>query len=258
MTLPDFPYAFYAAAAVAILLTGIVKGGFGGAAGGLAVPIMSIWVSPAVAAGVMLPILCAMDIFGVRAYKGRWSWAVVKPVLTGAMVGIGIGWLVFKRLSVDDLRLIIGGIAVTFVLNNWFGLAVKLANLIRKAPGETGRKTGYFWGTVSGFTSTLAHAGGPPYAIYILSLKLDKTVIVASSALYFFVVNYTKLVPYYFLGQLNTENLGLALLFSPLAPIGIWLGVWLHKRISEKLFYQASYTLLFFTGLKLIADGLGF
>jgi hypothetical protein len=91
-----------------------------------------------------------------------------------------------------------------------------------------------------------------------LSLKLDKTVIVASSALYFFVMNYTKLVPYYFLGQLNTENLGLALLFSPLAPIGIWLGVWLHKRISEKLFYQASYTLLFFTGLKLIADGLGF
>ena len=95
-------------------------------------PIMSIWVSPAVAAGVMLPILCAMDIFGVRAYKGRWSWVVVKPVLTGAMVGIGIGWLVFKQLSVDGLRLIIGGIAVTFVLNNWFGLAGKLANLIRR------------------------------------------------------------------------------------------------------------------------------
>jgi uncharacterized membrane protein YfcA len=258
MTLPDFPYAFYAAAVVAILLTGIVKGGFGGAAGGLAVPIMSIWVSPAVAAGVMLPILCAMDIFGMRAYKGRWSWEILRPVVTGAIVGIAIGGLVFKQLSVDGLRLIIGGIAVTFVLNNWFGLAGKLATLMRRQQAKASATAGYFWGAVSGFTSTLAHAGGPPYAVYILSLKLDKTVIVASSALYFFIVNYTKLVPYYFLGQLNTESLGLALLFSPLAPIGIWLGVWLHKRISEKMFYQASYTLLFCTGLKLIADGLGF
>jgi uncharacterized membrane protein YfcA len=258
MTLPDFPYAFYAAAVVAILLTGIVKGGFGGAAGGLAVPIMSIWVSPAVAAGVMLPILCAMDIFGMRAYKGRWSWEILRPVVTGAIVGIAIGGLVFKQLSVDGLRLIIGGIAVTFVLNNWFGLAGRLANLLKRQQAKASVKAGYFWGAVSGFTSTLAHAGGPPYAVYILSLKLDKTVIVASSALYFFIVNYTKLVPYYFLGQLNTGNLGLALLFSPLAPIGIWLGVWLHKRISEKMFYQASYTLLFCTGLKLIADGLGF
>jgi len=111
-----------------------------------------------------------------------------------------------------------------------------------------------FWGAVSGFTSTLAHAGGPPFAIWMLPQKLDKTVLVATSVVFFLVVNYVKLVPYAWLGQLNRMNLAASLLFAPLAPLGIWLGVWLHRRVSERAFYQVSYALLFATGIKLIAD----
>ena len=113
-----------------------------------------------------------------------------------------------------------------------------------------------FWGAVSGFTSTLAHAGGPPFAIWMLPQKLDKTVLVATSVVFFLVVNYVKLVPYAFLGQLSPPNLATALMFSPLAPIGIALGVWLHKRITERVFYAISYGLLFATGVKLIWDAL--
>ena len=113
-----------------------------------------------------------------------------------------------------------------------------------------------FWGAASGFTSTLAHAGGPPFAIYLLPQKLDKTVFVGTSVIFFFVVNYVKLVPYYFLGQLNVGNLAAALLFAPLAPLGIGLGVWLHRRVSERAFYRVSYALLFATGAKLVWDAL--
>jgi hypothetical protein len=113
-----------------------------------------------------------------------------------------------------------------------------------------------FWGSLSGFTSTLAHAGGPPFAVYVLAQKLDKTRVVATSVVFFLVVNYVKLVPYAFLGQLNRVNLTASLLFAPLAPLGIWLGVWLHRRVSERAFYQVSYALLFGTGVKLIADAL--
>ena len=48
----------------------------------------------------------------------------------------------------------------------------------------------------------------------------------------------------------------MALLLSPLAPLGVWLGVWLHRRVSEAVFFQASYTLLFISGVKLIYDAL--
>ncbi|MEY3670128.1 MAG: sulfite exporter TauE/SafE family protein [Burkholderiaceae bacterium] len=256
MTLADYPLGFYLGAAFAVLITGVIKGGFGGAAGGLAVPIMSLWISPVVAAGVMLPILCAMDMIGVRAYWKKWSWPVLRPVFVGAVIGIGIGSLMFQSLSVQQLKLIVGLIAVTFVLNKWLSLADRLVQLLKRTRSEMGPVGGVFWGSVSGFTSTLAHAGGPPFSVYILGRQIDRTTVVASASLYFLFMNYTKIIPYYLLGQLSPSNLQLSLVFAPLAPVGIGVGIWLHKRISERIFYQTSYLLLFSTGLKLIWDAL--
>ena len=91
MALPDYPAAFYPVAVFAILLTGISKGGFGQAAGGLAVPLMAMFITPPQAAGIMLPILCAMDLFGVYAYRRTWSREHLKIMLPGAMVGIALG-----------------------------------------------------------------------------------------------------------------------------------------------------------------------
>jgi uncharacterized protein len=254
MTWPAFPLAFYPVAIVAILLTGISKGGFGAGSGGLAVPLMSIFIAPPEAAGIMLPILCAMDLFGVHAYRGRWSIGHLKVMLPGALVGIGLGALAFGSLPVNAIRLLLGIIAVTFAVNQEFGLMAKLAARLDRAHVRPGPLAGAFWGGVSGFTSTLAHAGGPPFAVYMLPQKLDKTLLVGTSAVFFLVVNYTKLAPYAFLGQLNLGNLAASLVFAPLAPLGIWLGVWLHARVSERAFYRVSYALLFLTGLKLIYD----
>ncbi len=75
--------------------------------------------------------------------------------------------------------------------------------------------------------------------------------------IYFAFVNYVKLVPYAFLGQFSGENLLTSLLLSPLAPLGMWLGIWLHRRIDEQLFYQSVYLMLAFVGFKLLYDGLG-
>jgi len=252
MTWPDFPLAFYPVAIVAILLTGMIKGGFGTGAGGLAVPLMSIFIAPPEAAGIMLPILCAMDLFGVHAYRGGWSREHLRALLPGALVGIGIGALAFGALPVDAVRLLIGLIAVTFALNSWFKLSARITSHMAKP----GRVAGAFWGAVSGFTSTLAHAGGPPFAVYMLPQRTDKTLLVGTSVMFFLVVNYVKLVPYAFLGQLNAANLTTSLIFAPLAPLGIWLGVWLHRRVSEGSFYHVSYGLLLATGAKLVWDAL--
>ena len=256
MAWPDFPAAFYPVAVFAILLTGIAKGGFGAGSGGLAVPIMSIFIAPPEAAGIMLPILCAMDLLGVHAYRGKGSARHLRIMLPGALIGIAAGGFAFGALPVNAIRLLLGLIAVTFALNRWFGLSERIA--LRLSAGERvpGPAAGVFWGSLSGFTSTLAHAGGPPFAVYVLAQKLDKTRVVATSVVFFLVVNYVKLVPYAWLGQLNRVNLTASLLFAPLAPLGIWLGVWLHRRVSERVFYQVSYALLFATGVKLIADAL--
>ncbi len=256
MAWPDFPVGFYPVAVLAILVTGISKSGFGGGAGGIAVPLMSIFIAPPEAAGIMLPILCAMDLFGVHAYRGKASWRHLRALLPGALIGIALGGLAFGALPVDAIRLLLGIIAVTFALNRWFGLSERLAARLARAEGPPGRAAGALWGGLSGFTSTLAHAGGPPFSIWMLPQRLDKTVLVATSIVFFLVVNYAKLVPYAMLGQLNAGNLSASLLFAPLAPLGIWIGVWLHKRMTEATFYAISYALLFATGLKLVYDAL--
>ncbi|GIK87884.1 MAG: UPF0721 transmembrane protein [Betaproteobacteria bacterium] len=256
MAWPDFPVGFYPVAVLAILVTGISKSGFGGGAGGIAVPLMSIFIAPPEAAGIMLPILCAMDLFGVHAYRGKASWRHLRALLPGALIGIALGGLAFGALPVDAIRLLLGIIAVTFALNRWFGLSERLAARLARAEGPPGRAAGALWGGLSGFTSTLAHAGGPPFSIWMLPQRLDKTVLVATSIVFFLVVNYAKLVPYAMLGQLNAGNLSASLLFAPLAPLGIWIGVWLHKRMTESTFYAISYALLFATGLKLVYDAL--
>lgn len=256
MTLPDFPVAFYAVAFLAILITGIAKGGFGQGSGGIAVPLMAIFIAPQTAAGIMLPILCAMDLFSVHAYWKTWSREHLRILLPGALVGIALGTLAFGLLPVNAIRLLLGLIAVTFALNQWLRLTERIAARLSATRGKPGPVAGAIWGAVSGFTSTLAHAGGPPFAIYMLAQRVDKTLFVGTSVTFFLLVNYAKLVPYYFLGQLNTGNLTVALLFAPLAPLGVWLGVWVHRRISQRTFLNTSYALLLVTGVKLIYDAL--
>ncbi len=254
MTLPAYPAGFLVALALVIVIAGIGKGAFGQGTAGLSVPLLAMFIAPAEAAGIMLPLLCLMDVFGVHAYKRAWSRADLKALLPGAVVGIAVGGIAFGTLSPNAVRLVIGAISVVFALNAWFRFTERIARFLARTEGPPGRVAALVWGAMSGFTSTLAHAGGPPYAIYMLGRGVDKTVFVATSSVFFFAVNYLKLVPYYFLGQLNVGNLGTALVMAPLVPLAVWLGVWLHRRLSQAAFMQVTYTLLFVTGVKLVYD----
>ena len=100
---------------------------------------------------------------------------------------------------------------------------------------------------VSGFTSFMAHAGGPPLNVYLLPQGLEKRLFVGTAEVFFMFVNWMKLVPYALLGQFHTGNLTTSLAQAPLAPAGIWLDVWLQSRVSDRVFYGV----LLFTGLKL-------
>jgi uncharacterized membrane protein YfcA len=118
------------------------------------------------------------------------------------------------------------------------------------------RAWGVLGGGVGGFTSFVAHSGGPPVAMYLLRRPLDRTRFVATTTVFFAVVNYVKLLPYGWLGQLSNDNLLLSLILAPLAPIGVATGVWLHRRVSDRFFFAVAYVMLFVVGVKLIRDGI--
>ena len=147
---------FYLVAIPAVLLTGISKGGFGSVLGGISVPLMALAISPLQAAAIMLPVLCLIDLVGFRVYYRKWDVSNLKIMVPGALIGIAIGTLTFGVFNETTIRILIGAIAVLFTLNNWFGFASK------QGPAARSVVKGTFWSGVSGFTSFIAHAGGPP------------------------------------------------------------------------------------------------
>lgn len=241
---------FYALAVPAILLTGISKAGFGSGSGGIAVPMMSQVIAPSVAAGITLPILIVMDFLGIRAYRGQWNWAALKPMIAPAVLGITIGALAFGTLSVKDTKALLGAIAVSFAIYQFVPSLRDLKTWLPEAIRP------WLWCGLSGFTSTLAHAGGPPCTIYLWPKKLDRVTFVATTVVFFTIVNIVKLIPYAMLGQLNLGNLATSLVLMPLAPIGVWIGVRINRWLSEAAFKNTMLALTFVFGLRLLYEGL--
>jgi uncharacterized membrane protein YfcA len=109
--------------------------------------------------------------------------------------------------------------------------------------------------TVSGFTSFIAHAGGPPINAYVIPLRLSPVVFTATMAYFFFVVNLSKWIPYAWLGLLDFRTLATSLVLMPLAPLGVWVGIRIARRIDATWFYRFVYLGMLLTGLKLVYDG---
>jgi hypothetical protein len=242
---------FYALAVPAILIAGISKGGFGSGVGLVAVPMMALAIPVPQAAAIMLPILCLMDLVGLWTYWRRWDGRAMAALLPAALAGIAVGALTFSLLDERLLRLGIGVVAIAFVLDHWAGWRPKGAARPNAAKAA-------ICGALSGYTSFVAHAGGPPLNMYLLPLGLEKARLVATAVVFFAAVNYAKLPPYWWLGQFGAGNMATALVLSPLAPIGMLTGAWLMRRVSQALFMRVCYACVFATGLKLTWDGIAF
>jgi hypothetical protein len=240
---------FYVLGALAIIIVGISKSGFGSGLGVLAVPLMSFVIPPAQAAAILLPILCVVDLFNVWHYRRSWDKRNLLILVPAAWAGILAAALFFHYLSDEYIRILIGVIAIIFGANYFFGRTQE-----EKKPSNWTR--GGFWGFISGFVSFGIHAGGPPANVYLLSRRLKKSVLVGTAVVFFTIVNFTKLIPYALLGQLNGDNLLASLLLAPFIPVGIWLGLKLHDRVSQKLFYKLAYFFLVMTGIKLLYEGI--
>lgn len=243
---------FYLAAVPAVILFGIAKGGFGSGLGVLAVPLLAMVVSPVQAAAILLPILCVMDLVGLWAYRGKWILPELRILLPASLAGIAAGTVMFEYMNPARLRLLLGVIAIAFSLHHWLQARLAAGNE-QKLFGPI---IGIGAGAMAGFTSFIAHAGGPPVTMYLLRRGINRTQFVATTVILFAVVNYVKLIPYSWLGQFDATNLKTSLVLAPLAPIGIGMGVWLHNRVTDRFFFRVAYAMLLVVGIKLMVDGI--
>jgi uncharacterized membrane protein YfcA len=240
---------FYLLAVPAVTALGLSKGGFAGV-GQMAVPLLALVMPPLEAAAVVLPIMILQDGAAVWVYRKDWDGRILTIVIPGAMAGVAAAGVLAVYISNDAVRLFIGVTTIAFVVHNWTK-ALRVPRERRK-PGAA---TGLFWGAMSGFTSTIAQAGGPPYQIYALAQKMPKMTYVGTSAIFFAVVNWSKIVPYVALGQFSTKGLGTSLLLVPLALATNQLGFWLVRRVSQETFYKVTMAIMFCISIELLREG---
>lgn len=244
--------SFYIVGALVVLAVGISKGGFGGGLGMIAVPALSLFIDPRIAAGILLPILCTMDSVSLYKFRGAWDKKQLSILLPGAILGTLLGALTFTLTSSDVIRLLVGLMSLYFVVYLVWWKRV-LDNTKTTKPKTW---VGIIWGSIAGFSSYIAHAGGPPVAIYLLPQGLSKSVFAGTTILFFSFINFLKLIPYIWLAQINLTTIIPSLILMPFAPLGVMLGIYLHNRVSERLFYIITCMLLTGAGLKLTYEGL--
>jgi uncharacterized membrane protein YfcA len=241
---------FYLAAAAAVTVLGLAKGGFVGI-GLVATPLLALVVPPVQAAAILLPIMLLQDVFSLFAYRRHWDARNLKIMLPGAVVGVGAAGLLAASLPEPLVRLAVGVIALAFVLK---AAAGALLNHPRPT-APPGVASGVFWGALSGFTSTLSHAGSPPFQVYVMPQRLERLTFAGTATIFFAAVNLMKVVPYLALGQFSSENLATSAALIPLALATNYLGFVLVRRMPTTLFYRIAYWLVFLISLELIRSG---
>ena len=241
---------FYLVAIPAVLLLGISKSGFGAGFGSLAVPMMALAVTVPQAAAILMPVLLVMDLLGMAAFRNNVDRRLLKFLLPFGLVGIVIGTLLFKILDARVVAGIVGAFTLVF-------LAQRLLFPPRPDSVPPPRWVGALLTAASGFTSFVAHAGGPPINAYIIPMRLSPLLFTGTMAFFFFFINIAKWVPYAWLGLLDLRNMSTSLVLLPFAPIGVWVGVRIAHRIKPKLFYRLIYAGMLLTGIKLLWDAWG-
>ena len=242
-------WEFWVVAVIAAVLTGIGKGGVP-IVGALTVPVLSLVISPVAAAGLMLPVYVISDWFGLYAYRKEFDKRVLLIACVSMTLGVALGWATAHLVPEAAVTVLVGVISVAFALNQLLRRQVVVA--AKRA--EWGK--GLFWCSIAGFTSFVSHTGGPPYQVYTLPLGMKKAVFAGTSTIAFAYINAVKLIPYFYLGQINLSSLEKAAILMPVAAAAVFFGVWVVKRLPEKTFFTIVTWSLLLIGLQLIWKGL--
>jgi uncharacterized protein len=242
---------FYLFAVPAVILIGLAKGGFSGL-GALGTPLIVLGLAdPVKGAAILLPILMAQDVVGVTAFRKTVDWHVIRVMLPGAAAGILLGYLLAAKVDETIVMAVLGAVTMAF---GAYRLWVERGGGIA-ASSTSPSWVGSLFGVAAGFTSQIAHAGGPPFQMWVMPRRLPRDTFVGTGAIFFAIINWIKVPAYVALGQFTLENMLATAVLLPVAVLASLAGVKLVRRFSAEKFYTIVYVLMLVAGAKLLWDG---
>ncbi|MFV1875826.1 sulfite exporter TauE/SafE family protein [Nioella sp.] len=223
---------FWIIAGLAAYLMGLSKGGVPMIAI-LSVPLLSLFMDPALAAGLLLPIYITTDMYAVYLFRKAFSVRNLKILLPAGACGVGLGFLAVSYVPGDAIKLLVAGIAMSYLL---YSLRRRVSKR-EFPPKPADMPRGLIWGALSGLTSYISHAGGPPYQAYVLPQRLDKLTYLGTTTIFFSAVNLLKVPPYIVAGQITWDSVGQAVWLIPCALAGAWSGAKIARLLPERVFF---------------------
>jgi len=234
--------------AAVVVTVGISKSAFAGALGVFAVPLLMLKLPATQAIALMLPILIIGDMLSIKSYWRKWESKLLLSLMPGAIIGIVLAYFIIDLINAAYLQLIISLICIIF----------SVKNLLFKQTTFTvfnNQITAFAMSMLSGVTSSLVHAGGPPLIMYFSAIGLTPQKFIATASVFFAVLNTFKLVGAVSLGMLSINSMLTAVAFFPLAFLGNWLGIKISASLNKQRFLTImNYLLLFLGGWLLLTS----
>lgn len=239
-----------AAAALAILLGGLVKGAIGLGAPLVAVPVLAAIYGVKTAIAVMTVPLIVSNIWQIWTYRatieGR---AMLKGLLAGCVLGVVAGTLLLGLLPEAWL-----GLFLAIMLFVYLGLALSRPGwaLTQAAARLMALPIGFVTGLLQG----AAGLSTPVGATFIHAQRLGREAQVFAASAMFFTLSATQIVA---LASIDVMTEALVLLSAAaLVPmmLGVWLGQYLGGRFSRKAFERLTLLVIFAVGVGLLLQSL--
>jgi uncharacterized protein len=234
--------------ALGALLIGFAKTGIAGVAS-ISVALFAAVLPARESTGALLPLLIAGDVLALQAYRAHAQWARLLRLFPAVAVGVVVGALFVSLVDDTVMRRTIGAVLLGLVLLTVWRRRGRSADEGNDGPTDaSGRRwpAALGYGSLAGFTTMVANAGGAVMSLYLLTARLDKLAFLGTAAWFFFLVNLFK-VPFSIgLGLLTVDSLKLNAALVPAVLVGALVGRVVIRRVNQTLFERL---VLVFTAL---------
>jgi len=232
---------------LAALIVGASKGGLT-SAGSLAVPMLSIWMDPLVAAGMLLPIYIVSDAVGVWLYRREYSPRNLRLPIPSGLAGVALASVLAPYVSETLAIFLTGMIGLSY-------LAQAAVKRLRAVPAEArfDRRKGVIWGILTGITSFISHSGAPPFQAFVLPQRLRKMEYAGTVTIVFAAINLAKLPGYAAAGLLSGLDGRTLALLAVVAAAGAVLGRKLAQRLPDHIYLGLIQAILLVLSVYLVA-----
>ena len=213
---------------IAALVAGLGKTAIPGSAT-VSVVLFAAVLPARTSTAAMLLLFIVGDVFALIAYRRHAHWPTLLRLAPAVVAGLVLGFLF---LAYGDDRIVRRAIGVILLLM----IAVTLWRRRQAAKAVGGPMLGITYGTMAGFTTMVANAGGPVMSMYFLATRTPVQVFLGTSAWFFAIVNLVKVPFLAGIGLFTPQVLLMDLLLTPLVVIGALVGLKLAKRMPQQLF----------------------